>query len=359
MTQVLLTDRTVAPAIRERIEVVHGAGETMRALVDDILDVAKIESGEMTVSRERVNLVAILQDAERLWGAQASAKGLELVLRAEDVPNPIMSDGGRLRQVIFNLLSNAVKFTPSGQIRVEAGVFGEDRAKLEIRVADSGIGIPAASLEEIFEPFRQVQGGMTRQYSGTGLGLAICRRLVAALGGVLTVESVENEGSTFTITLPLEAADHSANTEPGTTAEPTEGLAEARLLIVEENAKTLGVLSILLAPHAASIARAKSLDEAAEVMADATHLLVSTGTAGTGLGALGTLVQAAHGSAARVTLLHCVTEEASAADVMMLGADQLIIKPVNAADLLGALQSLYGEDPESFVAPSLLASTAA
>ena len=357
MTQVLLTNRAVAPDIRERIEVVHAAGETMRALVDDILDVAKIESGEMTVSRERVDLASVLRDAERLWGAQASAKGLELVLHAEEVPGPIMSDGGRLRQIVFNLLSNAVKFTHAGQISIEARTTGEQDETLEIRIADTGIGIPAASLEEIFEPFRQVQGGMTRHYSGTGLGLAICRRLVEALGGTLRVESVEGEGSTFTIALPLELADRGAGAETAGGAQESIGLAEAKLLIVDPNARNLGVMSILLAPHAGSIDRANSLDEAREVAGQATHLLVSTGAGD--IESLRAFVQAVRSAGALVTLLHSTEGGASAADMMMLGADQLVIKPVGAEDLLAALQSLYGEDPEAFVAPGLLASAAA
>jgi anti-sigma regulatory factor (Ser/Thr protein kinase)/DNA-binding NarL/FixJ family response regulator len=268
-----------------------------------------------------------------------------------------MSDGGRLRQIVFNLLSNAVKFTPSGRIGVEALATGDDGRTLEIRIADTGIGIPAAYLEEIFEPFRQVQGGMNRQYSGTGLGLAICRRLVEALGGTLRVESVEGEGSTFTIALPLELADRSAGAETAEREEESAGLAGAKLLIVDPNPKNLGVMSILLAPHAASIERALSLEEARGSVQDATHLLVST--AAGNIESLRAFMEAARSAGALVTLLHSNDGGASAADMMMLGADQLVIKPVGADDLLAALQSLYGDDPARFVAPSLLASAAA
>ena len=359
MTQVLLGDRTVAPAIRERIEVVHGAGETMRALVDDILDIAKIESGEMTVVREAVDVLAILRDAERLWGDQIASKGLMIDLDAQDIPERIMSDGGRLRQIVFNLLSNAVKFTEEGAIGLQAVVTGELEPKLEIRVTDTGIGIPQEALRDIFEPFRQVQGGMTRQYSGTGLGLAICHRLVLALGGTLEVASTEGEGSVFTISLPLELSDAETGSDGEDGAAPAEGLAGADVLVVDRDARTLGTISVLLAPHVNSLARAASLEEARQLEAPVSHLLVSTALASEDRADLRSAVAKAQSGGALVTLLHGPDERTSIADMMLLGADQLIVKPVEPKDLLAALRSLYGAEPEPFVAPSLLAHAAA
>ena len=356
MTQVLLSDRTVTHSIRERIEVAHAAGETMRALVDDILDVAKIESGQMSVTHEHVDLVAILKDARRLWEAQAGAKGIELVLQA-DVPGPILSDGGRLRQIVFNLLSNAVKFTHSGRIGIEAAACASEAGTLEIRVTDTGIGIPEASREEIFEPFRQVQGGMARHYSGTGLGLAICHRLAQALGGSLSVESVEGEGSTFTVTLPLELADRGDRSSEDGDVPADAGLAAAKLLLVDADAKNLGVMSILFAPHVAAVTRAASLEEARDELGDATHLLVSTGASEPDT--LRAFVEAGQSAGLRITLLHAPGDGSSVADMMMLGADQLVIKPIGSQDLLAALRSLYSGEPETFVAPALLCAAAA
>lgn len=200
MTQVLIADPKLDPATRERLEVVQGAGVTMRALVDDILDVAKIESGKMTIEDAPFDPARCLTDACRLWEDQARAKGLSFTLDIGALPPQIRGDAARMRQIVFNLLSNAVKFTPSGSV----GVHARHRdARLCITVSDSGIGISPSARETIFESFRQADAGTTRQFGGTGLGLSICRNLARAMGGDVTLESVEGSGSRFTLDLPV------------------------------------------------------------------------------------------------------------------------------------------------------------
>lgn len=364
MTQVLLTDRTIKPDLRERIEVVHGAGKTMRALVDDILDVAKIESGRLTVLSEPVDLRGILQDAERLWRGEAETKNVTLSLDVADIPGSIVSDGGRLRQVVFNLMSNALKFTPAGTVALAAHITGGDAPQITLTLSDTGIGIPAGELEKIFEPFHQVEGGTTRQYGGTGLGLAICRKLVEALGGTLTAESIVGEGSVFTVRLPLVNAEtedaNAANdecTQPSTAGRAT--LDGANLLLVDANLKNLSIMNILLAPHAESIDTAASTGDALTMMEGVTHLVVDSTAAANERDTLLALMRIAREAGAKLTLLHTPNETQSTADMMMLGAEQLVIKPIGAAELLTALQSLYTGEPETFVAPSILQRDAA
>lgn len=228
MTQVLLTDRRLAADVRDRIEVVHGAGETMRALVDDILDVAKIESGNLTLSEDVVQLRHLLDEVTRLWTDQAATKGVKVRAIVGDLPVRILSDGSRLRQIVFNLMANAVKFTASGHVTLHAraDLAAEGPDSLIIAVEDTGIGIPADKLDDIFEAFQQVDGGTTRQFGGTGLGLAICRNLARAMGGDLTVESVLGKGSTFTLRLPLMSAR-----EPVQCTEEKAALDTASLLV--------------------------------------------------------------------------------------------------------------------------------
>ena len=251
MTQVLLADRTMDAAVRARVEVVHGAGETMRALVDDLLDVAKMEAGEAQAVDEDVRPAAVLGDAVRLWSGQAEAKGVALTLvLAPGLPQLVRSDGGRLRQIVVNLLSNAVKFTPAGHVRIEAAAEAADDAEwLVIRVIDTGIGIPADRFADIFEPFRQVDGGTSRQYGGTGLGLAICHSLSALLGGTIAVDSVVGTGSTFTLRLPLHRVAAAVDAPRG----PVGSLSDVRLLLVDANPLTQGMLRAVLAPAVAAV----------------------------------------------------------------------------------------------------------
>jgi len=201
MTQIMLADSALPGEQRERVEVMHGAGMTMRALVDDLLDVAKIENGRLTLEQVPFDLATTVRDASRLFEGQAAAKALGFTVELSECPAAVLGDPARIRQIVFNLLSNALKFTASGQVTLSARRTADG---VSIRVSDSGIGISPDNLEEIFEAFRQADASTTRQFGGTGLGLAICRRLARAMGGDVTVESVVGQGSTFILTLPLD-----------------------------------------------------------------------------------------------------------------------------------------------------------
>ena len=204
MTQVMLADGRLAADVRDRIGVVHAAGTTMRALVDDILDVSKMETGNLTIERVPFDVCATLGDAARLWREQATAKGLRFVLDLDHCPARIEGDPARVRQVVFNLLANAVKFTSEGEVSLRAEQAGD---RYRLTVADTGIGIDPAQQEPIFEAFRQADAGTTRRFGGTGLGLSICRSLARAMGGDVTVASVTGQGSVFTLDLPLVKVD--------------------------------------------------------------------------------------------------------------------------------------------------------
>jgi signal transduction histidine kinase/CheY-like chemotaxis protein len=330
MTQILLTNRSLPAETREQIQVVHGAGETMRALVDDILDVAKMETGELAVAAEPTRLHTILEETGRLWRGHAQTKGLEVTIAVEDVPAVIRSDPARLRQIVFNLVSNAVKFTPSGTVAITAR--GEDDT-LAITVADTGIGIPADQLELIFEPFHQVDGGTTRQFSGTGLGLAICRKIALALGGDIAVASELGRGTTFTVRVPLIADDMAA---PDAAAGPrTSGL-----LLVEANPMTQGVMRNLLEPRFPDMRCADGSESALEAIdggREAQLLIEARSAAAPGSSPIESLARLIeHGRAAgmHVTVLVAPSDELPLDQVAGLGADSLVLKPVSGAQLL-------------------------
>ncbi|MFB2980798.1 ATP-binding protein [Microseira sp. BLCC-F43] len=177
-------------------------GKHLLSLIDDILDLSKIESGRLELLPEPVNLEVLLTNAVEEFRSPAQEKHLDLNLDI-GLNNPIaINDSIRLRQIIVNLLSNAVKFTPSGFVRVEVSEPSPD--KIAIVVQDSGIGIAQENLDRIFETFRQVDQSLSKKYYGTGLGLAIIKSLVQMMNGKITVQSVLGEGSTFTIEIPRE-----------------------------------------------------------------------------------------------------------------------------------------------------------
>ncbi|MFO1467092.1 MAG: two-component regulator propeller domain-containing protein [Steroidobacteraceae bacterium] len=183
---------------------INSSARSLMQILNDTLDLAKVEAGRLTVEKQPVDLCAVLSETVELFGAQAQEKGLELILDpAADLRRPIIGDALRLRQVLFNLVGNALKFTKTGEIVLGAKVeaWYPDHVDLILWVRDSGIGMPAEVVDRVFEPFAQGDESTTRRFGGTGLGLAICRELVTLMGGSITAESTPDLGSTFTVKL--------------------------------------------------------------------------------------------------------------------------------------------------------------
>jgi PAS domain S-box-containing protein len=185
---------------KKQLGMVCGSAEHLLALINDVLDISKIEAGQLTLSAETFDLPASLMKVVRSAEPLAGKKGLSLDLEITPDVGAVASDRRRVEQIVLNLLSNALKFTERGSVRVGCTLRGEE---IVIRVADTGIGIRAEDLEKLFRPFRQVDTGTSRQYEGTGLGLSICRRLAELLGGSIDVASEPGKGSTFTVSLPV------------------------------------------------------------------------------------------------------------------------------------------------------------
>lgn len=255
MTQVMLADQALPAPTRDRLEVVQSAGVTMKALVDDILDVAKMETGNLTIEEVPVALPALLRDVARLWDEPAQQRGLGFSVALDGLPDWVSGDPGRVRQIVFNLLSNAMKFTREGHVTLRARLSDE---MLEIAVTDTGIGIPPHKLDEIFEAFRQVDASTTRRYGGTGLGLAICRQLARAMGGDVVVSSQPGEGSRFVFTFPYRA----------THAPIAASAPRPTLVIVDPNPIARAMWQAALAPEAGAVAAVATLAEAEPLIAE-------------------------------------------------------------------------------------------
>jgi signal transduction histidine kinase/DNA-binding response OmpR family regulator len=202
MTELALGARP-SPEIRSYLQPVMRSAEALLAIINDILDFSKIEARRMDLDRTSFGLRETVEETVHVLAPRAQAKGLELAADIRrDVPDALVGDAGRLRQVILNLVGNAIKFTDRGEIilRVTPELVDADRAQLHFSVSDTGIGIPADMHGRIFEAFRQADSSITRTHGGTGLGLAIASRLVELMGGQLTVESQVGRGSTFHFT---------------------------------------------------------------------------------------------------------------------------------------------------------------
>jgi two-component system, sensor histidine kinase and response regulator len=240
----LLLDTELSAEQRRSVGLIAESGETLLNTINDLLDLSKIEAHQLELEEIPFDLHHLLNSSVRLFSAKASAAKIELVSDVGDsVPEHVIGDPHRLRQVLANLIANAVKFTREGEVvlSVRSQPEGGDRARITFRVRDTGIGIAHGDLQRIFEPFRQVDASTTRHYGGTGLGLSIARRIVELHGSRLEVTSVVGEGSDFHFTIDVPVASAPATTRSGTI--DLQGL---RVLVTDDNAMNRRVLCEML-----------------------------------------------------------------------------------------------------------------
>ena len=240
------------------LNTIHSSGKNLLELINDILDLSKVESGQIEMEQTWAEPHHIIHEVMQVLGVKAHEKGLALLFRAQSpLPQQIQTDPARFRQIIFNLVGNAIKFTEQGHVTV-TGRFQKTPpgSRLLIEISDSGIGIPPEKIESIFDPFTQADTAITRRFGGTGLGLSISRKFARALGGDITVESRPGEGSTFRVDLttgdlegvpflrPEEVETASQELEPREQARWQ--FPKARVLIVDDGAENRELLRFLL-----------------------------------------------------------------------------------------------------------------
>ncbi|MDB4991645.1 MAG: putative Histidine kinase [Myxococcaceae bacterium] len=260
MTNVLLQTK-LSPEQREYTSIIRNSGEALLSILDDVLDYSKIEAGKMELGRAPFPLRTLLEEIVELLSVRAHDKSLEIAsLIDARVPDRVVGDRGRLRQVITNLLGNAVRFTPRGHVALRVTVVGHDRDTAFIRfdISDTGVGISRDQQKNLFQDFGQANPTIAREFGGTGLGLAISRQIVELMGGHMLVESAPGEGSTFSFTARF-----------GTAPEHTTGtfflprsLSGAQLLALPQHVLTREVLEHQLAPFGAKICVASSVADA-------------------------------------------------------------------------------------------------
>jgi signal transduction histidine kinase/CheY-like chemotaxis protein/HPt (histidine-containing phosphotransfer) domain-containing protein len=201
-----LLDTPLTKDQRKTVDAIRDSGDSLLRILNDILDFSKLESGRMELEETPFSPATLTQNPVSLLGPKATAKGLRITAVCDEaLPDALVGDAGRLRQILINLVSNAVKFTERGSVTIEVGCAGRDGdlATLVWKVIDTGIGIPADRITRLFGEFSQADASINRRFGGSGLGLAISKRLIEQMGGTITVESHNGQGSTFTVTLCL------------------------------------------------------------------------------------------------------------------------------------------------------------
>jgi signal transduction histidine kinase/DNA-binding response OmpR family regulator len=354
MTELLLGTRLDAQQ-RQYARTAFSSGEALLTVINDILDFSKIEAGKLELEHIEFNLRKLVEDLMELLAESAQNKGLEFVyLIHDDVPTVVRGDPGRLRQILTNLAGNAIKFTKDGEVAIEIECAEPCRpgatCLLNFSVRDTGIGMDAITLANLFQPFRQADSGTTRKYGGTGLGLAICRELVTLYQGEIGVNSQPGIGTSFRFSARLESADTGA----APCAEPRRDLTGLKALVVEDNLTNRTILlhellrwgvqadsaedgGVALMALTSAAARGQPYDLAIIDM----FLPRMDGT---------TLMRAIKGEPnladLRTLMLTSLAEPGEARSVREIGVDGYLTKPVRQSELYHSLCRIMAQAPD-------------
>jgi signal transduction histidine kinase/ActR/RegA family two-component response regulator len=283
MAQVLSGDQ-LTEAQKDRVNVISESGQTLMALLNDVLDISKIEAGKLEIAHLDGDFPLTVERVRQLFQVRAEERGLSVTLETQEtMPRWLRYDPVRVRQCVGNLLSNAIKFTEHGQILIRLGAeaAADGLWMVKVSVTDTGIGMDEATVRRLFGAFSQGDASITRRFGGTGLGLAITRQLACLMGGDVNVESKLGEGSTFHFTFLAEASAAKAasdEAEPSAQPVPEEGsmrdLMNARVLLVDDNAVNRQVVKLFLTQLAPQVVEAVNGQEALDCLARQTFDIV-------------------------------------------------------------------------------------
>ncbi len=357
MTELVLdTDLTVEQ--RENLGLVQLSAESLLSIINDILDFSKIEAGRLTLESIPFDLRESLDETMKALSFRAHQKGLELIYEVQpEVPEALLGDPGRVRQILTNLIGNAIKFTERGEIVVsvqEQSQQGADDTFLRLAVRDTGIGISSDKQEKIFEAFSQADGSMARKYGGTGLGLTICARLVEMMGGRIWVESQAGQGSTFFFTVHL-ALQSAPSTHPAPVHRGQ--LLDLRVLIVDDNFTNRRVLGGMLdrwGMKSTSVEGGRAALQALEIAKDAGHpfplILLDGHMPGMDGFALAEQIKRdPDWVGATIMMLTSAGRVGDSARCRALGISAYLVKPVRQGELLEAICQILNKAPQERV----------
>ncbi len=264
----LLSKTKLNKTQKEMLEVIDGSSDTLLALLNDILDLARVESGRLEIDNTEFNLAEALKTSTALFAAKAQEKGLEFVCDIDHAADEnYLGDPNRIKQIISNLVSNSIKFTKNGKVELDAKIIEADNENMmwEFVVQDTGIGIAPEKITKLFERFEQADGSITREHGGSGLGLSICKGLCELMGGQISAQSELGKGTTISLRLPLRVsgshASHAQNSETQSEEIKPDGL---RILAADDNETNRKVLELILTPLGANLVFAVNGNEAIE-----------------------------------------------------------------------------------------------
>jgi two-component system sensor histidine kinase/response regulator len=350
-SQVLARDPALAPPQRQQVATIARSGEHLLNIINDILEMARIESGRVSLNPTTFDLQRLLEDMEHLFGPRAEAKNLRFgVERQDPLPRWLLGDETKLRQIAINLLGNAVKFTPNGgavTMRVRATSEANGGLCLEATVEDTGVGIAAADLPHLFAPFFQAGAGK-HTAGGTGLGLAICREFALLLGGDLTVQSQEGKGSRFHCTVRMTLAD--AATVQAASAPSPRALhllpdtPACRVLVVDDERDNRELLEYLLRPLGFEVrAAVDGLDAVTQCRAWSPHVvLLDLRMPGMDGYEAARQIRQTPGATAKIIALSATVFAENQREALAAGADLFVGKPFRKAELLEQIRQLAG-----------------
>jgi PAS domain S-box-containing protein len=342
----LLLDTRLDPEQREFVETVRTGGETLLAIINNILDFSKIDSGYLALEAEAFDVRDCVESALDLVAGKAAEKRIDLAyLIGANVPATLVGDVTRLRQVLLNLLSNAVKFTAAGDVfvAVDSRMLDDGRCELHVSVRDSGIGVPADRADRLFRSFSQVDASTTRRYGGTGLGLAISKRLAELMGGSMWFDSVQGKGSTFHCTV---VAHVGQGTRRVFLAGVNAALEGRRLLVVDDNATNRRIIGEYARSWGVQVLMAASGAEALEIAARGERLdaaLLDMEMAGMDGEMLARGLRDRLGADAPPMLL--LTSLCNRVTSAESGFARVLTKPVKPSHLFDALVSVFSGGP--------------
>lgn len=328
---------------REAAGLICASGELLERLLSDILDLAKVEAGQMTIEETAFDVVGMTRSVAALSRMRAEEKGVELVVVTDpDAEGLYLGDTVRMRQVLSNLLSNAVKFTQAGEVRIR--LTRELEGALRFEVSDSGVGFDPALKERLFDRFEQADGSITRRFGGSGLGLAISRSLVSMMGGKLDCDSSPGRGARFWFTVPLQRAEAlSAAPAPEGPMAPGSEPRGMRLLVADDHPTNLKVVEIILSQNGMAITKATDGLQAVQAHAHEAFDLILMDMqmpVMDGLEAVWRIRAAEAASGARRTPIVMLTANAGPEHVAAgraAGADAHLTKPISPARLFEAI----------------------
>jgi PAS domain S-box-containing protein len=334
---------------RDYLTLIKNSGRSLLGIINDILDLSKIEAGKLELEKTEFDLHPIMDSLADMFSNRAAEKQLELVVSiAKDTPYLLVGDPTRLRQVLINLINNAIKFTQQGEVvvRVEKIAGAEDPVRLLFSVSDSGIGIPPEQIPKLFSSFVQADGSTTRKYGGTGLGLAICRQLVGMMGGSIQVESKPGIGSRFYFAAVF-GLHTRPQTEPASLPDASLGL---RILVVDDNATARLILQEMLSSFSFQSTSVASGKEVLEILKASEHeksydlILMDWRMPGLdGIETTRTIRSLNPFSKIPVIIMTAFGREEIIREAEEAGANGFLFKPIKQSVLLDTIMDVFGK----------------